>query len=390
MRTASRVVTAGDAFIVGLLRRLRGPGIVQSMLLLGFAATVPAARAQTLDTEPADVAGNRSQPDYDAVGIRLGKLMVRPTLTVSPDFSSNVFTQADHPRSDVSVTVVPAIVASLSEPGANLAIYGEARLRRYARYSSQDDEQYRIDVGGSAELPFGFDLDAGIGWADTTAARGTVANDLTVGDPLKMREIRSRASIRKSFNRLYTSVSFSAVRSTYDDVELDDGTKIDQHFRNSRRAGGTLTFGYEVSPLLAIEVRAAYDQYRYSDPRPLSNRNADSHSFGLGIRYQVTQLLTAEFNAGLREHKFDNPLFSKIKGASLFGRLRWYPTPLISVRADLSQSTTTSTLDQVSAVTVTDFKLGADYEFRRNVLMTIETALSFDDYGQVGLEAKRL
>lgn len=376
-------------------RQAAGPGSANrryliAIAVLGVGCSAQTALAQTLDIEPTDVAGNRPQPAYDPVGIRAGKLMIRPNLTISPDFSSNLFTTADDPRSDVSVSVVPAISAAIAEPGANFFLYGEARFRRYATYGSQNDEQYRIDASGSTELPSGFVLNAGVGWADTTAARGTVENDLSIGDPLKMRELRSRLSVRKSFNRLYASVGFSASRSTYEDVQLEDGSFIDQSFRNGRRTGGTVTLGYEVSPLLALETRATYDVYCYEDPRPLLDRDAESYAIGVGLRYQITQLLTAEFNAGIRQHRFDNPLFAKIKGVALFGRLRWYPTPLISVRGDLSQSTTTSTLDQVSAVTVTDFSLGADYEFRRNILVTAESALTFEDYGQIGLEAKRL
>lgn len=390
MRTGSKETVAGDKWAARKGRVDSRRLVAALVAALSLAGGVEPACAQSLDSEPSDVAGNRSQPAYDPVGIRSGKLMIRPSLTISPDFSSNVFTTADDPRSDASVSIVPAIAAAITEPGANFSLYGEARIRRYATYSTQDDEQFRVDAGGSTELPSGFFLSAGIGWADTTAARGTVANDLSVGDPLKMRELRSRISLRKTFNRLYASIGLSAARSTYEDVDLDDGSVIDQSFRNSRRSGGTLTLGYEVSPLLALETRATYDVYRYSDARPLTNRDAESYSIGVGLRYQITQLLTAEFNAGLRQQKFDNPLFAKIKGVALFGRLRWYPTPLISVRADLAQSTTTSTLDQVSAVTVTDFTLGADYEFRRNVLITAESALAFEDYGQIGLQAKRL
>lgn len=390
MRTGSRETASGEDRAARMACAARRRLVAGLVVALSMASGAAPACAQTLDSEPNDVAGNRPQPGYDPVGIRAGKLMIRPSLIIAPDFSSNVFTTANDPRSDTSVSIVPTITAAITEPGASFSLYGEARIRRYATYSTQDDEQFRLDAGGSTELPSGFLLSAGIGWADTTAARGTVANDLSVGDPLKMRELRSRISLRKSFNRLYASIGLSAARSTYEDVELDDGSIVDQSFRNSRRSGSNLTLGYEVSPLLALETRATYDLYRYNDPRPLSNRDAESYSVGVGLRYQITQLFTAEFNAGIRQHKFDNPLFANIKGVALFGRLRWYPTPLISVRADLAQSTSTSTLDQVSAVTITDLTLGADYEFRRNVLVTAETAVAFEDYGQIGLQAKRL
>lgn len=353
-----------------------------------FGAAAP-ARGQSLDSEPSDVAGNRAQPAYDAIGIRVGNIMVRPTLTVSPEYSSNIFADPDISRSDLAVGITPAITAAIVAPGASLSLYGEAKFRRYARYSSQDDEQYRIELNGSTELPEDFTLQTGLSWGETTAARGTVGNDLTVGDPLKQRDLRTRVALRKNFNRLYAGASFSATRSTYGDVQLGNGAAIDQSFRNGQQAGGEVSLGYEMSPLLAVEAQARYEIYDYRDARPLSNRDAKGYSLAAGLRYQITQLLLAQFNVGLREHDFDNPLFARIRGVSLSGRLRWYPTPLISLRADLDQSTTTSALDQVSAVTVTDLKAGVDYEYRRNILLTLESGISFEDYGEIGATAKR-
>jgi hypothetical protein len=344
---------------------------------------------QTGAPEPEDVAGNRSQPEYDSLGISLGSVTLKPTLAVTPDFNSNIFAGRSNEQSDASVSVTPALSASLKKQGQSLSLFAEMKARRYIRFDDQNDEQYRIEGNAFRELPSNITVTANIGWAETTAARGTFENDLQVGGPIKQRDFRTALTVAKRFNRLNIDGSFNASRFEFGDVELGSGVTVDQSFRDGSRFGGKLGVSYEVSPIISVRMNGSQDVYDYNDSRPLFDRDAKAYSATLGVRYELTRLLVAQFDAGLREYKFKNPSYGDIRGVALSARLRWYPTPLISVRMDLGQSTTTSAFDSVSAVTVTDFKLASDYEYRRNIIVTGEVQAALEEYGGLGANAKR-
>ncbi|MEH6756667.1 MAG: outer membrane beta-barrel protein [Parasphingorhabdus sp.] len=345
---------------------------------------------QSILTEPEDVAGNRSQPDYDPMGIKLGSFVLRPTLSISPDFNSNIFTQKDDAKSDASVTITPTITAALKRPGQSFAVTGRMKARRYANFNGQNYEEYRLDTSGFAELPEAITLAANVGWSESTTSRGSFENDLQIGSPLKKRDFSSSLFLKKRFNRLSIDGAFTASKFTYGDVRLDSGVVIDQGFRDGHRIGGRVGAAFGISPLLSFQVKGSYDSFDYNEPRALFDRDAHSYSLTAGLRYELTRLLVAEINAGLRRHKFKNSTFPDIEGLALSAQLRWYPTPLVSVRMDLDQSTTTSSFDSVSAVTVTNFKLGADYEYRRNVVLSAEIQGSLEEYQGIEAAAKRV
>lgn len=383
-------------FVVKLMlnyaSRFRGQHFTR---IVAFAATAVIFNCQTAFAqqsgagEPDDVAGTRVQPDYDAAGISLGSILLKPTLAIAPDFNSNIFAEETDAERDISVSITPALTASLNKPGQNISLYGEVKARRYLKFEGQNDEQYRVEARAFQELPSNISVSTNIGFAETTAARGTFENDLQVGDPLRQRDFRTSAGVTKWFNRLKVDGTFSASRFEFSDVDLGGGIAVDQSFRNGSRVGGTFGLGYEVSPLLTFQIRGGYDEYDYNEVRSLFDRDAKSYLGTVGVRYEITRLLIAQFDAGLREYKFKNPAFADIRGLSLSGRLRWYPTPLISVKMDLNQSTTTSAFDSVSAVTVTDFKLSADYEYRRNIILTGQAQAALEEYGGIGANAKR-
>ena len=362
---------------------------LRAMVLVSMLVESHVAFAQqSILTEPADVAGNRSQPDYDPMGLELGSFLLRPTLSISPDFNSNVFTQEDHPESDASLTITPTITATLRTPGQAFAATAQMKARRYASFNGQNDEQYRLEASGFAELPESITLTTNVGWSESTASRGSFENNLQIGPPLKKRDFNSSIFLKKQFNRLSIDGAFTASKFSYEDVRLDSGVTIDQSFRDGHRVGGRVGVAYGVSPLLSFQVKGSYDSFDYNEPRSLFNRDADGYSLTVGMRYELTRLLVAEIDAGLRRHKFKNATFPDIEGLALSSNLRWYPTPLVSVRMDLGQSTTTSSFDAVSAVTVTNFKLSSDYEYRRNIVLSGEIQGALEEYQGINAEAK--
>lgn len=354
-----------------------------SILLVG-GALLPSDSAIAQDMagpEPADTAGNRAQPAYDAVGIRLADIRILPTVALTGSWDSNVFARSDDAVSDFSATITPAVRAEWNTPRRQIALNGDIRIRRYAELNRQDDEQYRLQANTRFEISSNTIIAGNLAWADMTATRGTFENGFQIGDPLRMKQLNGNLSIQQRFNRLTVIANATGSRFRYSDIHLDDGTAIDQSFRNGHRIGGSVMAKYEVGPRLSIVSRITGNKFSYSDPDPLTNRDAKAYSITGGISYELTELLEAEIDAGIQKHNFSNPTFSDISGLALNARLRWYPTPLLSVRFDLGQRTTTSSFDSASAVVVTSGNLSADYELRRNIVLSADMSYSHEKYG---------
>lgn len=341
--------------------------------------------AQSLPSpESNDVAGNRPQPAYDAGGISVSGIRVFPSLAITSAADSNVLTRSTGEQSDIATTIAPNVRAVWERPDSQISLSGDMRIRRYFSLTRQNDEQYGVEASANYQPTGSTRLSSSMAWSRNTATRGTFENGLQVGGPLIQTQFSSRFGIAQQFNRLAVTANLSGERFEFDEVVLDDGTTIDQRFRNGRKLGGSLGLSFEVGPRLSLVAQGNVDKFQYNDNRLAFDRDATGFGATGGLRYEVTRLLLAEAGIGFRKHRFQNPAFSDISGVGLNGRLRWYPTRLISVRFDLSQSTTTSSFDAVSAVNVTTAKLNADYELRRNILITGNLDYSYEDYGTVG------
>lgn len=355
-----------------------------SILVVTAVGCPDAAYAQGLGADaPPDAAGTRPQPGYDALGIIAGNFILYPTLSATTSLDSNVYARSRNRQSDASITVTPALSVRNGDPGRSLAVIADARFRRYAKLNRLDDDQYRVEASGRYEIGADTVISTRLGWSLSSISRGTFENDLQVGGPLQQESIKSDISAQHRFNRLTARIGFSGEKFHFDDVRLDDGSRVDQSFRNGRRVGASLGLSYQLSARVAAQVQGRFDSYDYADPRPLSYRDAKAYSITAGGRYEVTRLLLLEMGAGIRKHNFDNPLFEDVSGVALSGRLRWYPSPLLSVRFDLSQTASTSSSALVSAVNATSARIDADYEFKRNVLISAGVEVSHEDYGNL-------
>lgn len=342
-----------------------------------------AALAQDVSSGPPDAAGSRAQPAYDAPGIPVGTFRLYPTLSVNTAYDSNIYARSADQQADGMITVTPALAFRRDTASQQLALTANARLRRYFTVGSQNDEQYKLGAQGAFQIGDSTQVAATAGWDRSTVARGTYANQLQLGQPLQMDGLTGDLSLQHSFNRVSVQARASADRFDYDDVRLTDGTVVDQSYRNGYRIGATLGTSYRMGARVSAQIKGSVNKYDYTDSNPQTSRDATGYSVTAGGRYEISRLLILDLGAGVRWHKFNNPLYKDYSGLALNGRLRWYPTPLLSVRFDLEQSTSTSSSVQVSAVQVTSAKLEADYELKRNLVWTAGSEISREDYGGI-------
>lgn len=344
-----------------------------------------AASAQELNfQEPQDVAGNRPQPSYDAQGIRVaGDIFAYPEFGGVAEYQSNIYGRSSNAVGDVSFTAVPALVIQQNRPDARFRIAGDARIRRYATYTSENDIQYSGLASFNLDRAGGLGLSGELGYSRFTAQRGTVLNSFQVGKPLQARDLAGRLKASKEFNRLRVTVDGAFRRTRYDDLNLGNGLLVDQNFRDQRRLEGEVEVRYSVSPRFGLAATGGITDDNFTDPNPLTNRNATGKRALAGVRYELTRLLEISFDAGYRSYQFSNRLYPDSKGLALHGRMRWYPDELVSVRADLRQENQSSNFGNVSTVVVTRLDVSADYEYRRNVVFTLRASGANERYENV-------
>ncbi len=76
-----------------------------------------------------------------------------------------------------------------------------------------------------------------------------------------------------------------------------------------------------------------------------------------------------EVEAGYLSHHLDNPLYKDFQGLVFKGQAIWYPTPLVTLTASAGRSLEPSGDPASGATIVTSWRLKADYELLRNLVL---------------------
>jgi hypothetical protein len=119
------------------------------------------------------------------------------------------------------------------------------------------------------------------------------------------------------------------------------------------------------------------------------NRNSDGYEALVGFSLAVTRLVTGDLGVGYLHQSYDQPGISDDSGFAARGRLRWFPTELLTITAAGAREIGDSELPGVTSFIRTDGTLTADYELLRNVILTAEGAFYHEDYTGVDRKDKR-
>lgn len=357
-----------------------------------YAAHAPGLQAQTIGPlirEPDDVPGRRVIPEYAPVGYDLSGFHIFPTVTFGLHGDGNVFTRTSVKKSDLVLKAEPRVRIRREDRLQNLAIDASLLSSTYMRLQDQSATEYRVEGTYTRGTTSPNSITVNAGYRREAIQRGTVENDLAGGEPLMRRVLQGSLTGRRQFNRLSIDAQALVVRQRYEDL-ADDGTVVDQHFRNVTRYGLHGIASYEISGRTALFGSLEYDRFDYVRSPLLANRDAANWSGTAGLRYEITRLLYAQLSVGYRRYDFKDRTLGAIEGLAVSGHLRYFPSRVLAIRGIVEQSNTTSPYDLVGAVTLTSAKVEAEYEMRRNLSWLAATKFTLEDYAKQPYAARRV
>lgn len=362
-------------------------------MLLFLTSWGQAASAQTIGPlihEPDDVPGRRVLPEYAPIGYDLAGFDILPTVMFGAHADNNVFSRESVKRSDVTLQVEPRLRLLRQDSVQNFAIQASARNNTYLRLTDQDATEYRVDSTYTRGTRGPTSIAANIAFRREAIQRGTVENDLAAGEPLMRRVTQASLTGRKQFNRFSVDAQVLAVRQRYENISNGSGVALDQHFRDVDRIGLHGVAAYETSGRTAIFGSIEYDRFDYAFSPLLADRDAQNWSAVLGLRYEISRVLYAQFGAGYRRYDFKKRELGAIRGPAIAGHLRYFPTRLLAIRGAIEQYNTTSPYDLVGTVTLTTTRVEAEYEMRRSLSWLGTAKVFLEDYGKQPYSARRL
>ena len=380
-------------------------GRVRSLLLAVVLTPVPAvwltiaeAHAQPVDrylldryfplgvpgynTEPGVTVTSRLRPEYEAPGVQVGSLIVRPQVTESLGYNDNVLgTRKGSGSFDLNSQ---ASVAVNSNWGRN-SLGGLVSVddQRLPGQSTQNRTNWTTSLGGTYE--FGRDVLA-VGY--THIATHQLPTDLAsfpTDQPLPFTLDNVHISYTSPFARISVMPYFDYTRLRFSNA-IVGGTFQNQQYRNSDMYQGGVQGRYEFSPNrdAILEVRGTGINYPTATP---SQALPNSTSFAVlaGLDYTSSGVWRYRALIGYEQRNYatlsnSTTQFKARTSPIAEATVIWTPTELTTVTGRFLYSIEDPTEQSTQGYDYTSAHIIVDHEYLRNVLLRGYVGLQRADY----------
>jgi len=127
----------------------------------------------------------RSRPDYDALGVRLGAFMAYPRLTASLESNDNVYARPERAeQDDIFYTIAPEVRLRSNWSRHALGGYVNGAIARYNDLKSEDVETWSTGANGRLDVDRTANLTLAADYSDLNEARTAPDTPGTVSEPI--------------------------------------------------------------------------------------------------------------------------------------------------------------------------------------------------------------
>ncbi len=322
---------------------------------------------------------NRQQPGYEPVGIRAGSWMFSPALISGGFYDSNVFSSNTARRSDLAAVFEPSLRARTLWERHGIDLKLDAQSTLYSQNPGLD--QTNASLKGNAWFDIAHDLAVLTNFqvAHLNEGVGTLSSPANAVQPTPYNLLSGDVSLRKEFNRLTTSIGVRTDSYEFGTTRAQDGTIINQSSRDGQIYSVHGRADYALSAMFGWFTAVEGNE---RDIRGTPGHSLDSQGYRAlsGFTVELTNLISAEFGAGFVQQRFVDPTIGTIDGPTYRARLTWRPTRLLDVHFNAEQLVTQTADTSSVGVLANALQLGADYELRRNIILSLAAGYENDRF----------
>lgn len=376
-------------------RLFSGVGTVALTVSAGSAvsAAIPGgAEAQWLWDRDRNISvTQRPRPEYDALGVRSGAFIWRPSLELGAEFNDNIFATATGTESDTIFVIAPAVSVDTTWSNHAFNAFADVRHNEYADFGSESTTDYSLGASGRLDIARGSSIASSLSHSRGTEPRTSAGAAGFAAEPIRFDTTTFAIGGEHTFNRLRLRGGYDFVKSDYEDARLIGGGVASQDFRDQDTHRLTLRADLAISPDTAVFARYRFNQrdFRLAPPAVPASRDSDGYTFDVGVEFDLGGIARGEIGAGYTKQEYDSPVFGAVDGVSVDGLVEWFPTQLTTITFTARRSIEDSGLAAAASFVGTALSAQADHELLRNVILTARLDYANDDYQGIDREDER-
>ena len=324
---------------------------------------------------------SRVRDEYVAHGIRAGEVVVKPSLTESIGYNSNVSSSAK-PRGSLQINTGLTLQGSTDWQRNGLFTYLSVDDVAFPDLPKLNQTSWVAAVGGTHD--FGHDQ---LQLSYTHFNLQQTAADLgglSLQKPATFHVDDVRASYKADFSRISMTPGIRISEYTFDQASIA-GVQSSQQYRDRTSVSGNLTFGYAFAPQRnVLLVFSGYNtQYAFSQLGQASRDNVGLSVLG-GLEYTANGVFRYRGLIGLEQRSYVSSLYATHATPVGQGEVIWTPTGLTTVTAGVSRAIEDAESEAGGGYVYTAARLTVDHEYKKNILLQADCGIQMAYFAQGG------
>lgn len=360
-----------------------GPGIAMGQAVGSGTSIIISPQLDRID-----VAGSRIEPEFHSAPLPIGPLGIQPAMSVVSGYTSNVFNRPDS-RSDVMLHLMPALRVSTDLAPHRLDLGARGTIRRFAKFTSENSEEFDIIGNGIMKLSNNGQLTASADFAHLIEARSSFGTVLEAAEPISYQQWGGDVGLDLELGSFRMAPSVSYQQLDYNRLSLENGQNIDVSFRDTRTIRGDLRISYDFSGLISGFASGSLSDIRSTSAARDIRRDARSITAAIGLKGELTPLLSGEVSLGYQSREYELPIYRDFSGVTFAADLQWYVTPLATLHLQAGRAFQNSGYREVAGILTDTIALTSYYDPLRNLRVSLSASYERGRYREVDTRTSR-
>lgn len=342
----------------------------------------PAPRGTEVERQPlprGDTVATRQRPEYDPLGVPIGRFLLFPRLRLYESWNDNVFATENDTDSAFITNVVPTLALQSDWSQHALNFFAGANAALYSDHTNLDYTAYYLSTSGRLDIQRDSTLTGGGGYARRYELPGSPNFISGASEPTPYDAYDAYLRYLQGLGRFNATVDAAFNRLDYQSVNTFQGPNNSnaEDDRNTYSGGGRV--GYQLFPEYEAFIRFSGNRVVY-DQTGNADRSSTGYDVAVGTALDLGGVLFGEVSIGYLEQYYDSSDFNTLRGVDFDTRLIWNITTLTTMTAQVTRSVQQTNVVGSPGVLSTLGELRLDHELLRNLILGGSFSVINDDY----------
>ncbi len=339
-----------------------GQVIAGAVILSGVTVAIAAPAQQP---GPGEAPGGRlADQSFGSTGnLRVGSLILTPSVGPAGSFDSNLFAAPNHERSDFFASFLPTLDVQSDWPRNAFSLRAQGDFRQYATYGRENNNNASIAGTGRIDLAPNAYLLAGGGYQLLHEDRGALVPVNGI-HPTQYTVTSGKAGFVIEPAPLGLRLDARVDSYGYNNVALFGGEIAQESARDRVVYALEPRVSYRIEPQYDAYVRAVVNRRQYNSTREPDglDRSSSGYAADLGTAFSMPGFASGELYLGYIAQNYDAASAKPIDAIDFGANMEWHPSEATSFRLNIARSVEESALLGSQGYLQTAIRLGVEHE----------------------------